>query len=163
MSDAVPPDSVQLCWNDPGTILGGMHWRLSRAGEDHTTSLHRLVSAVAPDLANRCVDAHADALASVLDAADELQRGLVEGLGEGVAGTPGAIDVDSPMGASCRQAAAAVDAMVYELSRALTALQGAPGERTARLVLDAAHVSVYLRSLVGLHHWPGGDSGGSTA
>lgn len=157
-----PADSVQLCWNDPKRILGGMHWRLSRGGEDFVTALHRLVRAVAPDLANRCVDAHIDALASVLRAADELQASLVEGLGEDVAGTPGAVGVDSPVGHSCRQAAASVDAMVYELSRALTALHRAPDERTARLVLDAAHVSVYLRSLVGLHHWPEAEGAGGT-
>ncbi|MEX0657845.1 MAG: hypothetical protein WD080_01805 [Egibacteraceae bacterium] len=158
MTQAVPDDSVQLCWNDPASLLGGMHWRLARGGEEYRTVLHRLVRAVAPDLANRCLDAHLDALASVLGAADELQARLVEGLGKGVAGTPGAVGVDSPMGASCRQAAAAVDAMVYELSRALTALERPPDERAARLVLDAAHVSVYLRSLIGLHTWPGGDA-----
>lgn len=158
MTDEPPHDSVQLCWNDPASLLGGMHWRLVREGEEYATALHRLVRAVGPDLAHRCVDAHLDALASVLGATDELQAGLVEGLGEGVAGTPGAVGADSPMGASCRQAAAAVDAMVYELSRALSALDRAPDERTARLVLDAGHVSVYLRSLVGLHHWPGGES-----
>lgn len=148
--------SVQLCWNDPGTILGGMHWRLARGEEEFRTTLHRLVSRVPRDLAHRCVDAHLDALESVLGAADELQSGLAEGLGEDIAGTPGAVGTDSAMGASCRQAAAAVDAMVYELSRALVALRRAPDERTGRLVLDAAHVSVYLRSLVGLHEWPEG-------
>lgn len=158
MSDP-PADSVQLCWNDPASLLAGMHWRLSRGGQEFATALHRLVRAVGPDLAGQCVAAHIDALASVLAAADELQAGLVEGLGEAVAGTPGAVGVDSPVGASCRQAAAAVDAMVYELSRALTALERSPDERIARLVLDAAHVSVYLRSLVGLHEWPGFEGG----
>lgn len=148
------PASVQLCWNDSGTILGGMHWRLARGGEDFRTTLHRLVTWVPTDLAHRCVDAHVDALESVLGAADELQSGLAEGLGEDVAGTPGAVGTDSAMGASCRQAAAAVDAMVYELSRALVALRRSPDERVGRLALDAVHVSVYLRSLVGLHVWP---------
>lgn len=157
--DARPPDTVQLCWNDPATILGGLHWRLARGEEEHRTALHRLVRAVPPELAHRCVDAHVDALTTLLTDADELQAGLVEGLGEDVAGTPGAVGLDSPVGESCRQAAAAVDAMVYELSRALTALERAPDDRIARLVLDAAHVSVYLRSLVGLHRWP--DTGAS--
>lgn len=155
MTDAVPADSVQLCWNDPARIIGGLHWRLSREGEEFTTALHRLVRAVGPELAHRCVDAHIDALSSLLTAVDELQAGMVEGLGRDVAGTPGAVEADSPMGASCREAAAAVDAMVYELSRALTTLERAPDGRVARLVLDAAHVSVYLRSLLGLHVWPG--------
>lgn len=146
--------SVQLCWNDPQTILGGLHWRYVRAGEEFRTSLHRLVDAVPPELAHRCVDAHIDALRSVLAAVDELQAGVVEGLGEDMAGTPGAVGPDSPVGTSCRQAAATADAMVYELSRALAALGRAPREAESRLVLDAAHVSVYLRSLVGLHQWP---------
>lgn len=146
--------SVQLCWNDSGNILAGMHWRMARGGEEFRTTLHRLVTRVPTDLAHQCVDAHLDALASVLAAADELQSGLAEGLGEDVAGTPGAVDADSAMGASCRQAAAAVDALVYELSRACVALRRSPDARTGRLVLDAAHVSVYLRSLVGMHLWP---------
>jgi len=154
VSGAQPADTVQLCWNDPASILGGMHWRMSRGGEEFPTALHRLVRAVPPDLAHRCVDVHVEALGSVLAAVDEFQANLVEGLGEDVAGTPGAVGTDSPIGATCRQAAAAVDALVYELSRALTALQRPPDGRAARLVLDAAHVSVYLRSLVGLHTWP---------
>lgn len=160
MTGGVPANSVQLCWNDPSSIIGGLHWRLSREGEEFTTALHRLVRAVGSELAHRCVDAHVEALASLLTATDELQAGMVEGLGRDVAGTPGAVETDSPMGASCRQAAAAVDAMVYELSRALTALERAPDERMARLILDAAHVSVYLRSLVGLHIWPGAQGQG---
>lgn len=154
MSGTAPADSVQLCWNDPTSILAGMHWRLSREGEEFPTALHRLVRAVPPSLGQRCVEAHVGGLASLLTAVDELQANIVEGLGEAMAGTPGAVGTDSPIGASCRQAAAAVDAMVYELSRALTALGRAPDDRVARLVLDAAHVSVYLRSLVGLHAWP---------
>lgn len=160
MTDAAPADSVQLCWNDPARIIGGLHWRLARGGEEFTTALHRLVRAVSPELAHRCVDAHVEALSSLLAATDELQAGMVEGLGRDVAGTPGAVETDSPMGASCREAAAAVDAMVYELSRALTALERAPDEHIARLVLDAAHVSVYLRSLLGLHVWPGAEGQG---
>lgn len=160
MIQAAPGDSVQLCWNDPRSVLSGMHWLLSRHGEDYPTALHRLVRAVGTDLANRCVDMHVDALATLLDAVDDLQAGLAEGLGADVAGTPGAVSDDSPVGASCRQAAAAVDAMVYELSRALSALGRAPDERIGRLVLDAAHVSVYLRSVVGAHRWPGPEGGG---
>lgn len=150
---ALSDDGLHLYWNDPDTILRGGHWWVAREGAGRPTSLEEIVNRSNEGLAGRCVLAHIGFLGQLLDAADDLHSALADGLGSD-AGRPGSVDPGSPLGGTCTDLAAAIDAWVYDLSRALQVGNGELGPKASRLVLDASQVSVYLRSLVGAHQWP---------
>jgi hypothetical protein len=146
-------EDVRLYWNDADTILHGGHWWLQTGEEGRRTSLHELVGLMDEHVAGRCVLAHVGFLGQLLDAADELQEVIADGLGE-QASRPAAVTFASPVGQTCTELAAAIDAWVYDLARGLEAHGGELGPKATRLILDASQVSVYLRSLVGTHRWP---------
>jgi hypothetical protein len=146
-------DDVRLYWNDPDTILHGGHWWMQGADRGRRTTLHELVGVTDEHLAGRCVLAHVGFLGQLLDAADQLQGVIAEGLGDD-AGRPAAVTPGSPLGQTCVHLAAAIDAWVYDLARGLEDHGGELGPKATRLILDATQVSVYLRSLVGAHRWP---------
>jgi hypothetical protein len=144
---------LRLYWNDPDTILHGGHWWVERDHGSRRTTLHEIVGHTDEHVAGRCVLAHVGFLGQLLDAADELQETLADGLGHDV-GRPSSVNAESPLGQTCVTLAAAIDSWVYDLSRALQAHGGELGPKATRLILDASQVSVYLRSLVGAHRWP---------
>lgn len=149
--------TVDLRWNDPATILAGGHWSLERhdTGERHRAALHAVIGLVGEEVGDQCVAAHVDFIGALVAAADDLHASLVEALGEEtVDDGHGRFQPDSPIGSTCRRAAAALDVAVYDLGRGLTRLGRRPDAATGEAVLAAAHASLYLRSLIGLHEPP---------